>query len=73
MEKLLDFLISRTFFVHVTGLLSILGAGWAIPNSQTASLAIAAITGITQAAHAYKSVREQPTLGQADVAKAVSQ
>lgn len=68
--KVLDFLHSRTFLTHVTGLASILGAGVALPNSTAASVAIAALTGITQAAHAYQTVRTQPKVTEADVVKA---
>lgn len=60
MGKIIDFLHSRTFITHVTGLAGILGAGYAIPNSTPVSIAVAALTGLTQAAHAYQAVRTQP-------------
>jgi len=67
-----DFLQSRTFVTHITGLLSIIGAAWVIPNTPIISLAIAILTGITEAAHAYQNVRLQPTLTSADLKEAIT-
>lgn len=57
---------SQSFLTHLLGLLGILGANWAVPNSPAVSIAVAAVTGITQAAHAYTKVRTQPTVSLPD-------
>lgn len=71
MDKVVALLNSRKFMMYVVGLASIVGLNHSIPNSATASLAIALLTGVTQAAHAYQTVRTQPTVSVADVQKAV--
>lgn len=70
MSKFLAFFHSPVV-THIIGVAGTLTAGVVIPNSPAASIAIAAITGITQASHAYATVRTQPGVGQADVTKAV--
>jgi len=52
---MLDFLQSRTFITHVTGLLGILATAYGAPNSPLFSFAVAVLTGVTQAAHAYQN------------------
>lgn len=66
---MLDFLHSRTFITHLTGLLGVAGSGWLLPNSPAVSIAMAIITGITQAAHAFNNLKGKPTV---DVAQSMS-
>jgi len=65
MFKMFDFATSRIFATHVTGLLSIVVAGHTMPNTPLVALAIAVLTGITQAAHAYQNVKTLQKTGEA--------
>ena len=55
-------LTSHSFLVHLLGLFGVVGAGMAVPNSPSVSIAVALMTGISQAAHAYQTVRTQATV-----------
>lgn len=57
---------SHSFLTHIFGLFGVLGAGVAVPNSPVLSLAVALVTGATQAAHAYTKVRTQQTVSLPD-------
>lgn len=69
--KILDFLHSRTFVTHLTGLAGILGAGAIVPTHPAVTLAIAALTGITQASHAYQAVKTKDAVSVEDIKRAV--
>lgn len=71
MGKVFDFLHSRTFITHLTGLAGIVGTGYAVPNSPAISIAVAALTGITQAAHAYQAVKVAPSVSADNVKSAL--
>lgn len=70
--KVCDFLQSRTFVTHITGLLGILTTSLAVPNSTLVTLAVALLTGITQASHAYQATRAKPTVTTNDILSAIS-
>lgn len=70
--KVCDFLQSRTFITHITGLLGILTTSMAVPNSTLVTLAVALLTGITQASHAYQATRVKPVVTTNDILSAIS-
>lgn len=72
MEPLVyDFLHSRIFITHVSGLFAAIASGYAVPNSPVLSLAVALITGITQAAHAYSKVKAAEQVTSADLSSVI--
>lgn len=62
-----ELLQSHSFLTHLLGLFGLVGANVVVPNSPAVSIAVAAITGISQAAHAYSKVRTQPNVSGIDV------
>ena len=58
---------SDVLATHLTGLVALLGSAWAMPNSPIVSLAIALLTGLTQAVHAYERVKGQATVSSSDL------
>ncbi len=69
---MLDFLQSRTFITHVTGLLALLGTAWSMPNSPLLSLAVALLTGVTQASHAYQNVKGKANIDSGDLSTLIT-
>lgn len=62
-----ELLQSHSFLTHLAGLFGVVGSGLVVPNSPAVSIAVALVTGITQAAHAYTKVRTQPQVSGMDL------